>query len=102
MQEEPGAQRFRNAPGLGETAGRSVRGVAVEDFAEGAEAAVTDVSREPVEQSHRMFGIAMHAVVRDRKRAKKPRPYGSLVVSGVALGRAAAISCDEVRVGGRE
>src|ERR1019366_1097801 len=72
LETNPGAQHFADTPGLSEAAARRVRWVAVEDLADRTDAGVAQMLRNWVQKSLRECCIAMHTIVRQRKRAEQP------------------------------
>jgi hypothetical protein len=69
-----------------------VRSIAIEYFADRAEARLAQMGDHAVQKLERMGGVAVHAVMGEREWTKQPAPNGALVIDGVALARSAEVS----------
>src|SRR5271168_4830283 len=87
LEINPGAQYLSDAPGLRETASRSVRRVTIKDLADRAYAGGVQMLGNGLEQGLRKAGIPKHAKVRAGEGSEQPRPHRAHVVGGVAMPR---------------
>ena len=76
-----------------------MRRIAIEDFADGADAVRRQVMRHGLEERECARGIAIDAQMRQHERSQQPRPHGSLMIGGVALGGRAAVMAAIARIG---
>src|SRR5271165_5044279 len=100
------SKNFRHAPGLGYTAARQLRGVAVEDLRDVSEPTVTEMLSQRRQPFARLatggFTSTVHLDVCADEGSEQPRPYGSLMISTVALSGTTSISPAVLRIGGRQ
>ena len=87
----PCANNFRDRPGLGDATAWSERGVSIEDFVEGAEAARVNLTSQGLQETQCRLAVFVNAKVRQRKGAKQPAPSGALMIGGIAIAGAAAV-----------
>src|SRR5260370_42100098 len=90
-QLDPSAQYFANAPSLRDTSLRSKRRVTVENLAERAEPVALNRGPHGLEKAHRRHAVGVNPMMRQGKGTEQPRPHRSLVISGVAFARPAAV-----------
>src|SRR5262245_55707670 len=90
---QPAAQRFGDAPRLGNAAARRVVALGIEDLAELPNARLAQVRHQPVEQvpcPDVVVGIQLQINV--NKWADQPRPHSPLVVGGITGAQVAVIA----------
>src|SRR5207302_4559382 len=98
----PRPQDFGDCPGLRDAAARRERSIAIENFAERAEAARVNLAAERLEEALCRFAVAVHAIVRERERPEQPAPDGALMISGVAIPGTTAVMAGISGFAGRE
>ena len=100
------SQNLRHAPGLGYTAARQLRGVAIEDLRDVSEPAVCEMLSQRLQPFARLatggFTSTVYLDVCGDEGSEQPRPYGSLMISTVALCGTAGISPAVLRIGWRQ
>src|SRR5260370_41892521 len=78
----PRPQNFRNGPGLRDAAARRERRVAIENFAERAEAVRMNLAAERLGETRRRLAVRVDWVAGECERAEQPAPDGSLRAGG--------------------
>src|SRR5260370_29310727 len=98
----PRPQNFRNGPGLRDAAARREGRVAIENFAERAEAVRMNLAAERLEETQRRLAVVVDAIVCECERAEQPAPDGALMIGGVAIAGAASVMAGISRFARRE
>src|SRR5260370_38792927 len=98
----PSAQDFGDSPRLRDAAARSEGGIAIEDFAQSAEATCVNLATERLEKTQRCLAIVVDTVMRKPEGPPQPTPDGTLMISGVTITRAASVTTGISRFAGRE
>src|SRR5829696_3706993 len=84
-EQTPRVQCAGDGPGLGGSAARTVRRIALENLADGAQSLVLQRIAYPLQQGLRRNGVAADAVRGEAEGSKEPGPNGPLVIAAVAL-----------------
>ena len=90
----PGMQEFGHAPGLGDAATGGEGGIAIEDFADAANAVIGQVVHERLEIGESLLRVFVNAQVGPNEGANEPTPNCALMIGTVALGTVAAVHSD--------
>src|ERR1700730_17562444 len=81
----PCSQYFRHRPGLRDTSTRSERRIAIENFAERAQAVRMNLFTERLEKTYRRSAIRANTEMRQHQWAEEPTPHGALMIRAVTL-----------------